>query len=66
MNRTQLLICACGVLLCYLWFAFATPKLHTDGHDDYAINSRIMAVHGFVWVIILVFTALLFKKAGKK
>lgn len=66
MNRTQLLICALGILLCFLWFDFITPKAHSGPHDDYDINSRIMAVHSVAWLIILILTGLAYKKAGKK
>ena len=67
MNRTQILICVCAVVLCYLWFDFATPRFESRGIWHYETNSSVVTpLHLIVWAIIIIVALLAYRAAGKK
>ena len=53
------------MLLCYLWLDLVTPRFQSAGHEWYAINPAVMAVHMFVWGVILAICAIASNRVKK-
>ena len=66
MRRTKILICTAGVLLCYLWFNLITPRLHSDGHNWYVLNWKVLLVCAVGWAVITAICVFAYAKVGKK
>jgi hypothetical protein len=61
MNRRQILILTIGLLLCLLWVDVITPRLYSGGHEELAINSKVVAVWVIGWFVIMGLTLLKLK-----
>ena len=66
MNRAQLMVCLCALALCYVWFDFTTPRMTSNGHDYYSINSSVISIDLIVWSVVAVVAVLVYKATGKK
>jgi hypothetical protein len=62
MNRSQRLICLCGIGLCLFLFMVTVPSLYSAGHLEWDFPPQVMKVLVIGWGLIITMCIYLFIK----
>jgi hypothetical protein len=66
MNRAQIIVCFCALMLCFLWADVITPRFTDREGDHFNFDALFTPINFVAWAVIVVIAAAVYLSGVKK